>query len=220
MRSEQFWTWFNAAAARLALREISFRKIFEHLDALDAPITIVETGCVRTVDNWEGDGQSTILFDRYVRHGGQGSIVHSVDLDAQATAICRTQVSDRVTVHTADSVALLRHLAAQLRKENRRLDLLYLDSYDLNWHDPTPSAVHVLKEFLSIGPAVNGNTLVVVDDCALQVIAVADAANGLRQLAQPKVGGKGKYLAEYATQIQARIRFLHYQAGWTGMGPL
>src|ERR1700693_4397084 len=42
---DEFWNFFNnEAAAKLALREKTFRKIFEFLDLLDGPITIVETG--------------------------------------------------------------------------------------------------------------------------------------------------------------------------------
>ena len=216
MRSETFWTWFDKQAApKLDLREISFRKMFEYLDAFDGPVTIVETGCVRTADNWVGDGQSTILFDQYVGSGDRDSIVHTVDLDPAATQACRSLVSDRVVVHTGDSVAVLPRIAGQLSAEGRRLDLLYLDSLDLDWNNPTRSAVHPLKELISIIGMVNPDTLVVVDDSAMQCWAVVAERDRLHVLAPPTITGKGLYVAEYAAQVQARLMFSHYQVGWT-----
>ena len=60
-----FYKWFNEIAPKLGQREISFKKIFKYLDAQPAPIIIVETGCLRNQDNFL-DGQSTLLFDKYI----------------------------------------------------------------------------------------------------------------------------------------------------------
>ena len=58
-----FWTFFEgSAAARLGIRADTFRRIFRHLDTLGSPLTVVETGCARSSDNWWGDGLSTVLF--------------------------------------------------------------------------------------------------------------------------------------------------------------
>src|SRR5215471_14015418 len=66
MLSPDFWSWFDdIAPPKLADRTQSFRKIFTYLDGFDRPIGVIETGCVRQQDNWAGDGQSTILFDKY-----------------------------------------------------------------------------------------------------------------------------------------------------------
>jgi len=66
MRSPDFWRWFDKIAGpHLIHRTKGFRRVFDYLDRFDRPIGIVETGCVRQRDNWVGDGQSTILFDRY-----------------------------------------------------------------------------------------------------------------------------------------------------------
>jgi len=220
MRNENFWQWFNQQAApRLAMREISFRRIFDYLDTFDRPVCIVETGCARLPGNWEGDGQSTVLFDEYIKCKLPGSIVHTVDLDPKATDFCKSVVSDKVIVHTGDSVRVLREIGAQLTESSRTIDLLYLDSYDVDWDNPIPSAVHHLKELVSIIPWVRPETLVVVDDCALICHAVFDAQDKLHLLAThtppPLIGGKGLYVAQYATQVSAKIAFSHYQVGWT-----
>jgi hypothetical protein len=140
-----------------------------------------------------------------------------VDLNPVATMVCKTLVSDKVTLYTGDSIAVLPRIAKQLKAEGRRLDFLYLDSYDVNWSNPTPSAVHHLKEMVSIVGMVNPQTLIVVDDCATICRTYADANDQLQLLADPVAGGKSTYVAEYAIQVQAKLQFSHYQIGWTNM---
>ena len=216
MRNEAFWTWFDTEAApKLALREISFRKIFSYLDAIDGPLTIVETGCSRQAGNWAGDGQSTVLFDRYLSHAPTGSFAHTVDLDPKATELCKTLVGDRVRVHTGDSVVVLLRIADSLKSAGRTVDLLYLDSYDVDWTYPTPSAVHHLKELVSIVGVLRPDTLVVIDDAPATCRIVGGDNGQFSMISPPTVGGKGGYVAEYANQVQAKPMFSHYQVGWT-----
>ena len=217
---ESFWTWFDSVAApRLAKREISFRKIFRYLDESTAgrPVTIVETGCVRIADNWEGDGQSTLLFDRYLTAAAKGSQGYSVDIDARATAYCRTLVGNGFDIRTGDSVLQLRAIAEELKRDGRRIDLLYLDSYDVDWGNVVPSAAHHLKELVSIAECLDAATLVVVDDAPRECMLYPDDSNWFQFLTHPHVSGKGKFVAEYARQVGATERFAHYQAGWTGL---
>lgn len=201
----------------MSIREVSFRKIFHYLDTLPDPITIVETGCARTEDNWGGDGQSTVLFDKYAVCRGADSVVHTVDLSPEATEVCKTLVSGKVVVHTGDSVAVLPQIGRELKAAGRSIDLLYLDSYDLDWANPTPSAVHHLKELVSIISCVSPRTLVVVDDSALICRAIGDAEGKLNLISEPVAGGKSTYVAEYAAQVKAQLSFSHYQIGWTHM---
>ena len=84
MNNLKFWQFFEAQAATpLGYRQATFRSAFEFLDQLDRPVFIVETGCVRKANHWS-DGQSTILFDKFVA-GLPGSVVHIVDLNPHAT---------------------------------------------------------------------------------------------------------------------------------------
>jgi hypothetical protein len=66
-------TWdkyFNEISPRLAKRRSSFETMFEYLSDVKRP-TIVETGTYREENNYEGDGCSTLLFDKYIEcHGG------------------------------------------------------------------------------------------------------------------------------------------------------
>ena len=80
-------------SSKLGVRQYSFSKIFNYLDNLPDPIIIVETGCLRMKDNFSGDGQSTLLFDKYTQSRGKGSKVYTVDINPGATKICSEIVS-------------------------------------------------------------------------------------------------------------------------------
>lgn len=216
---ESFWAWFDAeAAARLDRREISFRKTFRYLDGIDRrSLTIVETGCLRTPGNWAGDGQSTLLFDRYVSGQRRDGSVFAVDIDPVATAACRATVSSKVEIRTGDSILYLSELAHRFSEQGRTIDLLYLDSFDLDWSNPTPSAAHHLKELAAIGKVLRPDTLVVVDDAPLHGFMFPDDRQRLTLLGSPIVSGKGSLVAEFATAVGAQIFFSHYQSAWIGL---
>lgn len=221
MRSEDFWHNFNTLAKpKLDARADTFEQIFSYLDRFDRPVGILETGCVRQPGNWNGDGGSTFLFDDYAK-GHPGSVVYTVDIDPKATKACRVHISPCVKIHTGDSVAYLQSLADNPPEDLPHLDLLYLDSYDLDPNNPTPSAVHHLKELVAIAPLLRAETLVVVDDSP-QIMAGFHQQGKFRLMMDPRqknprVGGKGMYVAEYAEQVGAKSLFAGYQCGWTNL---
>src|SRR5258706_774768 len=90
-------------ADKLGLRAETFRKAFEILEATEkSRYSIVETGCARK-DDWFQDGQSTLLFDRFVNFWD--GAVRTVDIEEKACAYLRTRVSAKVNVTCGDSVA-------------------------------------------------------------------------------------------------------------------
>lgn len=190
-----FWSFFETTAApQLAHREGTFRQLFTYLDKLADPLVLVETGSVRQPGNWRGDGQSTVLFDRYAQLR-PGTRVLTVDSDAEASRQCLGLVSGLVEVHTRDSVAFLHTLAAA--PPVAASWCFYLDSFDVDYANPYPSAAHHLKELVAIAPLLKPDTLVVIDDSP----------------AQPP--GKGFLVAEYAQAVGARVLFHEYQLGLT-----
>jgi hypothetical protein len=212
----EFWSFFDSTAApRLAQREETFRKIFQYLDRFPTPVTIVETGCIRTRDNWAGDGQSTILFDKYVSSRANGSGVFSVDKDPASVEMCRTLVSSNVNIMAAESVVFLNVLTKQFVEQGVKVHLFYFDSFDLDTKYWFPSASHHLKELVSAWRSIDKDTLVVVDDCPLDAQLVR-GRTGFDVLGQPSVGGKGRLVAEFAQQIGVEPLFSSYQAGWVG----
>jgi FkbM family methyltransferase len=216
MKSDAFWQYFSGIRPQLAARANTFGRIFEYLDRFDRPVRIVETGCTRDAGNWGGDGGSTVLFDKYAECH-PGSVVYSVDIDPAATALCRTLVSTRVQVHTGDSVDFLKSLADMPPTDFIAIDLLYLDSYDVDFENPHPSAMHHMKELVAVAPLLQPETLVVVDDSPSSFTAVVGEGGQIGLVAPVRVGGKGKYVAEYAQNIRAEKLFESYQCGWIGM---
>jgi hypothetical protein len=78
------------------------------------------------------------------------------------------------------------------------IDLLYLDSYDVDWNDPHPSALHHLMELCAAMPGLQSGSLVVVDD----------------HLDFDNRPGKSKYIVPFMAAIGARKLFEAYQVGW------
>ncbi len=214
-KSSEFWNFFDGEAApRLALRANTFRKMFEHLDRLDTPINIIETGCARFKDDWT-DGQSTLLFDKYVHHHAAESKLYSVDINKAATDFARTFIGPKTALTTDDSVKHLAELTADFLASGRTADLVYLDAHDLDWHYWYPSAAHHLMELCSVLRILRKDTLVVVDDCAHSANFVR-TSNNINFISQPIIGGKGRLVAEFAARIGAKVKFSEYQAGWSG----
>lgn len=204
---EQQW------APRLGPRRDTFRAMFDHLRRRrTAGHLIVETGCARQADNWEGDGQSTRMFDRFAEeHGGE---VLTVDLEPAACEYARSVVGARTRVFNEDSVPFLRRMAGELRAAGRGIDLLYLDSFDWDPANPLPSALHHLKELCAIGPALGSGTLVVVDDSFHQLRGFRAGPDNYVLLEDQGIAGKAKFVAEYFQQINVPLAFDGYQCGW------
>ena len=214
--SPEFWNLFNTEAApRLGWRADTVRKMFEHLDRFGGPVNIIETGCARAKDDWT-DGQSTMLFDRYVSLHAAESRLYSVDINKAATDYAKSLVGPKTSIATGDSVQYLAGLAADFARSGRTADLVYLDAHDVDWHYWYPSAAHHLMELCAVSRILRKNTLVVVDDSPVSGYFVRGTNNTMNFLAPPIIGGKGRLVAEFAARTGAKVEFSDYQAGWTG----
>jgi len=153
-------------APLLAGRADGFRMIFQMLEQRrlsrgpDYRPWIIETGSLRLLDNWAGDGQSTRLFDLYAAHTG-GTVI-TIDIDPEAQKVVVANCSRQVTSIAGDSVLALHNIANEAN--GRTVDLLYLDSFDFDFNDPFPSAFHHVKELVSAMPLLDDGTIVGVDD--------------------------------------------------------
>ena len=215
--NNKFWSYFNSIVSpQLGLREKTFRKIFSHLDKIDGPINIVETGCARQEGNWSGDGQSTVVFDKYINFRDNISQLFSVDINPTSINECKRITSNRTSLTCEDSVHYLSSLAAVFEKEKQFISLLYLDSFDLDNNYWFESSAHHLKELTSVMRCINKQTLVVVDDCPLQGNFIPKGNGEISLITNPIIGGKGRLIAEYALSVHAKLEFAEYQAGWTG----
>lgn len=136
----------------------AFRYIAANLISRGHPVHIAETGCARMTDNWDGDGQSTLVWDWLI--GELGGTGLSMDISKENALHAAGQVSS-IKVACVDSVVGLRTMV-----QPERLDLLYLDSYDLT--DGIESPTHHLAEVTSVYPLLSSGCLIAVDDCVTE----------------------------------------------------
>ncbi len=159
-------------------RSLGFQLMFEMLlEQKDKDFQIIETGTVRNPNNWK-DGNSGFLFSEMVKcHGG---FVRSVDIDQTAVNAANNFINEAYyKSFCSDSVAWLQSLT-----DIDKIDLFYLDSYDVKWNNDLLSAEHHLKEFLAIEDKLKSGSIVAIDDNS-------------KFLDSNKRTGKGRLIYEY-----------------------
>lgn len=120
---------------------------------------IIETGCVRQVDDWDGAGCSTLVWDWIVTQSKKQICAKSIDINPNHVKLAN-ELAPHVDTHCIDSIAWLR--------ANRELlaecSLLYLDSMD---HDPPyySSELHAVGELAAAYDSLPKGCMVMVDDC-------------------------------------------------------
>ena len=137
---------------RLGKRHEAFATIAE---LLPEGCRIIETGTVRQIDNWEGDGQSTIVWDTLATN--LGGTVTTIDIDpigAELVAELGLQATTAIIGNSLDVIPTLTGHA----------DLLYLDSFDVDFENPLPAAAHHLSELMAALNLLAPGSLVAVDD--------------------------------------------------------
>lgn len=135
-------------------RAEAFAMMINHVAGRKHPI-IVETGCARLEDNYQGDGMSTLIFDKFVqKFGGE---FYSVDINPENVEFASRHVGPRTSVTCSDSVKFLHEF-------KKPIDLLYLDSFDFDMSNPHPSSLHHIFELTAIMPYLRPGTMIAVDD--------------------------------------------------------
>ena len=163
-------TWLQRHEDALWARFPAFRVLDDGLRSLKRPVSIVETGGLRTLDNVTGDGNSTYLWHEIVTDVGGN--VTSIDIDPQCAAHCLQEFGYTVTAVTMDSLEALANI-------DTAIDLLYLDSLDVDFHNDRAAAFHTFQECLLAYRKVNPGGFIAVDD-------------------NKGAAGKGRLVAEFA----------------------
>lgn len=175
------------------------------------PAFIVETGS----SAW--GTSSSLLFDSYVNtFGGQ---FESVDVRNEPGRRMQPLCTPRSTFWRSDSVKFLQTLVTRIS----HVDLVYLDSWDVNWDDPIPAAIHGLQEFLVIFPLLKkSGGVLLIDDTprdvkSIEKVSEASAKSYWRfQEIYGFPPGKGSLIHEFL--IKSRIGDLihhDYQLLWS-----
>lgn len=133
------------------LNYLTFKKLFENISKIKEPL-ILESGIA------SAGTQSTYLFNEYVKkYGGR---FWSVDINPNLVRQHTGNMCPSTQLICDDSVAFFDKWVT----ENKKVDVVYLDSYDLDFYNPEPSANHGLKEYLSLIPVLKGGSLLLIDD--------------------------------------------------------
>lgn len=192
MDNNEFISWFDQAAApNMAGRATSFRAVLREMQMREHK-SIVETGCIRQEGNWAGDGQSALIWSKYIKTRYNGSFT-TCDIDQAAVDLTNKLVGYNCA-DCCDSVAFLRG--------NHRVvfDVLYLDSYDVDMGNPHPAALHALMELTSAMPSLRKGSIVFVDDSPIEF--------------DGRITGKGLYIAEFFKHLGVTPFVTGYQAAW------
>ena len=178
-------------------RATSFELIFELLDQKeDKNFLIVETGCMRADHGqlaYGDDGASTFVFDDFINY--YDGEVYSVDIKPENVAHAQKMVSDKTKVICSDSVKFLWNFP-----EDKKIDFLYLDSYDVRKDNPHPSQLHHVKELCAVIDKLDEGSIVCIDD--------HDAFFTGGQI------GKGTYVKDFMENIGAECIHEGYQIVW------
>lgn len=165
----------------------SFVMIMDILQERNAKL-LVETGTSRDgASNFAGDGGSTIIFADWATDND--AYLYTVDIDPRA--IANSQQAAAAYAHNVDFV--VSDSIKYLSEFAYPIDFLYLDSYDFNLWDPTPSQTHHLREIEAAYDKLHENSVVMIDDCDLPY------------------GGKGKLVIDYLRKRNWKIIYSGYQ---------
>ena len=173
-------------------------KIYSHFASLNKPINILETGCGHSPTT-KTSASMTYVFAKIIKNLKGGSLL-TVDLNKDHLNKCKEitkDFSDIIDYRLGDSVEVLRNLNEDFIKS---LDLIILDSYDLNLFDPYPSGIHHLQELLALYNKINKNCLIAIDDNFLPGTWVDwrwDNGNIERFETKEKLIGKGMFCHDF-----------------------
>ncbi len=142
----------------LARRRLNFRHMAEHVSQF-GQCFIVETGTAWDEENWDGQGQSTRVFDwvaEFLKRG-KTSVV-SIDI--------RKEASDYARKHTQNVDYIIGDSVSTLSKFQfpEQIGLLYLDSFDWTQDLNLQSAFHHMMELATVWAKLPSGCMVVVDD--------------------------------------------------------
>ena len=181
-------------------RAPSFAMMLNHIMPIHEPL-VVETGCARQENNFEGDGMSTTIFDTFIDyHGGE---FYSVDINPDNIRFA-TATTKKANLTCSDSVKFLYNQAKIWTAQNRKIDLLYLDSFDFDLNNPHPSSLHHIFELAAIMPCLREGTMICVDDNP----ECQDSAGN------PIEMGKGLYIKQFMDLIGKERIYTGYQWVW------
>jgi hypothetical protein len=208
-----FETFDRELVPRLGIRATTFRRLFEALlEIKRKDFLIIETGCVRSAENYRGDGQSTALFAGFLECVG-GRLI-TLDIDPAACAYAYSISGHAHEVYCGDSVASLHALAGDGQLRARGADLIYLDAYDVDFQHPHEAALHHQFELCAVMPLCRENTILALDDSPRIAAGYFDDQQRFVIATASGITGKAAYVSKFCERIGLTPLFAAYQVAW------
>jgi len=161
-------------------------KALEGLAGIDNPV-IVETG----TSAYGTD--SSRLFISFIKLF-QGKF-YSVDISPAPSRRLRHFKNRNTRFFIQDSVHFLNNFNELTNQMH--IDLLYLDSWDVEWDNPVPSATHGLKEFRAVDKLLNLGAYLLIDDTPNDLFWIPHSHHTTAALFKNNFGalpGKGSFV--------------------------
>ena len=135
------------------LNYLTFKELFKNMLEIKDP-QIIETGIA------SAGTQSTYLFNEYVKkYGGR---FWSVDNNEYLVNTHQNNLCPATSLVCNDSVKFINDWVKY--NNDKKIDVVYLDSYDLDWYNYHDSALHGLKEYTALLPSLKNGSLLLIDD--------------------------------------------------------
>lgn len=151
---------------RLARRRSNFRAMVGHVYNKyreHGAVGIIETGSAWDTGNWEGQGQSTLIWDWLIEQvGGSNAQIDCTSIDVRQESVDNSKAQTKFVEYICgDAVAEI----AKLNSAHfTNVFLLYLDSYDWTPQLNIESAFHHMAELTACYRLLPPGCMVVVDD--------------------------------------------------------
>jgi len=135
------------------LNYLTFKELFKNMLEIKDP-QIIETGIA------SAGIHSTYLFNEYIKkYGGR---FWSVDTNEYLVYTHQNNMCSGTTLVCNDSVKFINDWVKY--NNDKKIDVVYLDSYDLDWYNYHDSALHGLKEYTALLPSLKKGSLLLIDD--------------------------------------------------------
>jgi len=172
----------------------SLLNVLTHLDSSSESVIIIETGSSAWGTN------SSNLFDKFITYRNESKTLFNqlltCDIRINPLLSLIYNVSPSTTLYCNDSVLFLKQISNEYINSNHNF-LIYLDSFDLDYNNPSPSGLHGLKELLAIVPLLKKGTILLIDDSPLNINYCPDHAKNSSKIYFDKYGiypGKGMFI--------------------------
>jgi hypothetical protein len=165
------------------------------------PCVIVETG----TSAWGTD--STRLWNSYVR--SFGGLLFSVDIRATP----REKLGDMGPLTQLIVDDSINFLDTFNDYSKNKIDLLYLDSFDIDWQDPLQAMQHGLKEFEVVEKYLKPGSVIVIDDTPVNTSFLPASARDLAAEIIIKYGvcpGKGALVLAFIKSQPEKYKVIYH----------